>query len=150
MLPMRDVRLQLGELLVADATTLAPAVNANEMVLVTSNTPPVETLVIGDLTLATFTGSAPKGGAVGDQQAGIDPSTGEQVITILAPVGGYRWECTVAPGAPETVYGYALTDSTGATLLAYGQLATPVVITDVGDFIDLGAVEMRFVLQPLN
>lgn len=149
MLPMIDLRTQLGELLAADTTTLAP-VAANEMVLVTSNTPPVETLVIGDLTLATFTGYAPKAGAAGAQQAGIDPATGEQVITVLAPVGGYRWECTAAPASPETIYGFALTDSTGATLLAYAQLATPVTISDVGDFIDLGAVTIRFVLQPMS
>ncbi len=150
MLPMRTVRLQLGELLAADATTLAPATDANKIALIAAPFTPSENLVIGDLTLATFTGSTPKAGATGTQQAGIDPATSEQVITILSPVGGYRWECTSAPGSPEPIYGYALTTNDGSILLAVAMLPAPVNIGEVGDFIDLGAVTMRLVLNPIS
>jgi len=149
MLPMKDVRLAIGELLAADVSTLAP-VAANKIALIIANFSLTENLVVGDLTLATFTGSAPKAGAAGAQQAGVSPLTGQQVLTILAPAGGYRWECTVAPGAPETIYGYCLLDDTLATLLAATLLDTPVTITDVGDFFDAGAVEMQFVAQPVT
>jgi len=150
MLPMQTVRLQLGELLAADPTTLAPAANANEIALVSAAFTPSENMVIGDLTLASFVGSTPIVGATGAQQAGIDPVTSEQVITILAPAGGWRWECTTAPGTPQTVYGFALTTHLGAVLLAVALLPTPVVISAVGDFVDLGAITMRIVLQPIS
>lgn len=150
MLPMKAVRLQLGELLAADATTLAPAVNANKIALVAAAFTPNENLVAGDLTLATFTGSTPKAGATGAQQAGIDPPTQQQVITNLAPAGGWRWECTAAPASPESIFGFALLDSTLATLLGVALLPAPVAIAAVGDFVDLGAVTLTFVQTPLS
>ena len=58
LLPMKALRLQFGELVAADATTLAPAVNANELMLVANDIAIDENKVIGDLTAATFTGSA--------------------------------------------------------------------------------------------
>ncbi len=150
LLPMRAVRLQLGELLAADSTTLAPGVSANKIALIAAAFNLNEALVIGDLTLASFTGSAPKAGTTGAQGVGTDPMTGEQLITILAPAGGWRFVCTVAPGAPQTIYGFCLTDNAGATLLAAEQLPSPITIASVGDEIDLGAVAMTFVLRPLS
>lgn len=149
MLPMKALRIALGDLLAADVGTLAP-VAANKIALIIANFALDEDLVVGDLTLATFTGSTPKAGAAGAQQVGIDPLTGDQVITNLTPAGGWRWECTAAPGAPQTVFGFALLDATLADLLGAALLATPVVITDVGDFVDLGAVTIRFVRQPMS
>lgn len=149
MLPMKPLRLKLGELLAADVPTLAP-VAANKIALIAAPFNPSENMTPASLTLATFTGSAPLAGIAGTQQAGINPSTSEQIITILAPAGGWRWECTVAPGAPEGIYGYALLSDDDATLLGVKHLDTPVSIAGVGDFIDLGAVEMRFVLSPLS
>lgn len=149
MLPMIDLRLALGELLAADVSTLAP-VAANKIALVNALFANNEGLIATDLTYASFTGSTPKAGAGGTQQAGVDPITGDQVITILVPAGGYRWECTVAPGSPETIYGFALLDATLATLLGAALLTTPVVITSVGDFVDLGAVTIRFVRNPMS
>lgn len=150
MLPMKPVRLALGELLAAAAAFLAPAIAANKIALIAAPFNPTETMTPASLTLATFTGSTPKAGAVGAQQAGINPATAEQVITILAPLGGWRWECTAAPVAPEGIFGYALISDDDATLLAVKLLDTPVSIAAVGDFIDLGAVEFRVVLQPLS
>ena len=149
MLPMIDLRLALGELLAADTSTLAPA-TANKVALISANFALSEELAVGDLTLATFTGSTPKAGASGAQQAGTDPLTGDQVVTNLTPAGGWRWECTAAPASPETIYGYALLDTTLATLLGAALLDAPVTITSVGDFVDLGAITIRFVRQPMS
>jgi hypothetical protein len=146
---MRALRLALGELLAADVATLAAA-TANKIALIAAPFTPGEGLVIGDLTLATFTGSTPKSGVSGAQQAGVNPVTSDQVITILAPAGGWRWECTAAPVAPEGIFGFALIDDTGATLLGVQALPSPVSIGAVGDFLDLGAVAMTFVLNPLS
>jgi len=150
MLPMKTVRLQLGELLAADATTLAPAADENTIALIAAPFTESEILLPGDLTLATFTGSAPKAGVAGAQQAGIDPTTGDQVITILAPVGGYRFECTAAPAEPETIYGYALMNDDQTLLFAVKALPVPVTIEAVADFIDLGAITMTIVAQPIS
>lgn len=149
MLPMRALRLALGELLAADTTTLAP-VTANKVALIVAAFSLTENLVVGDLTLASFTGSTPKSGAAGAQQAGVDPVTGDQVVTILAPAGGWRWECTAAPGVPQIVYGFALLDSTLATLLGAAILDNPVSIANVSDFVDLGKVDIRFVARPMS
>jgi len=149
MLPMSFVRKQLGELLAADVDSLAPA-TANKIALVTSLVVPNENLTVASLTFATFTGGAPKSGAAGAQQSGTNPATGEQVITILAPVGGWRWECTAAPTPPQQIYGFGLVDDTLADLWGCALLPTPVTITNVGDFIDLGSVAMTFVLQPIS
>jgi hypothetical protein len=150
MLPMRALRLALGELLAANAATLAPAVDANVIALVAAPFTPGENLVAADLTYATFTGSAPLEGATGSQQAGVDPVTSEQKITILAPAGGWRWECTVAPVAPETIYGYALLNDDSTELLGVEVFANPIPIAAVSDFVDLGAVTITFVLQPMS
>jgi len=145
---MIDIRTALGDLLAADTSTLAPA-TANKIALIIADFTPDENLTVGDLTLATFTGSTPKAGAAGAQQVGINPLTGDQVITILTPAGGWRWECSSAPVTPEVVFGYALLDTTLATLIAVEKLTTSVSIANVGDFIDLGAVIMTFVNQPI-
>lgn len=149
MLPMKALRLKLGTLLAADVPTLATVV-ANEIALIAAPITINENLVTADLTLATFTGSAPIAGTAGAQGTGTDPSTGDQVITILAPAGGWRFVCTVAPGAPETIYGYALTKTAGGDLLGAQLLPNPVTITNVGDEVDLGSVPITFVISPMS
>lgn len=149
MVPTKALRLQLGELLAADLTTLAP-VAANKIKLINAPFVESEGLALGDLSFATFTGSAAKAGASGAQQAGIDPATQEQKITNLAPAGGWRWECTATPGSPEDIYGYALVDDGNTTLLGTHMFPTAVSIAEEGDYIDLGAVEISFVLQPMS
>lgn len=149
MLSTKALRLAFGELLAADVATLAPAA-ANKIALFTNNVAVNENNVIGDFTLATFTGGAAKAGAAGAQQAGVDPITGQQVITNLAPAGGWRWECTVAPLVPETIRGFILTDNAGAVLLAMAVLGAPITISAVGDFVDLGAVTLTIPRFPLT
>jgi hypothetical protein len=150
MLAMKNVRTQLGVLLAADATTLAPATLVNNIALIALAFSLSEGIVIGDLTLATFTGSTPLGGAVGGQQVGNDPLTGEQVVTIKEPLGGWRWICTTAPALPETIFGYALLDNANAVVLGVAVLPVPITITSVNDEINLGAVKLRVNLQPLT
>lgn len=150
MLPTEAVRLQLGVLLAANAGTLAPAADANVIALIKADFTPSEDLVVGDLTLADFTGSTPIEGATGAQQVGIDPATQDQVITIIEPVGGYRWESTNTANLPQTIYGYCLLSNDLATLLAVEKLPTPLAIQASGQFIDIGNAELRFVAQPIS
>ncbi len=149
MLPVKSIRLQLGVLLAADTTTLAPA-SANKIALINAPFVPTENLLLAGISLATFTGSAPKAGAAGTQGTGVNPATGDQVITNLAPVGGWRFVCTVAPVSAETIYGFALVDNAAANLLGTQLLPSPVSIANIGDEIDLGAVTLTLVQQPIS
>lgn len=150
MLPMKAVRLLIGEAFAASATVWTVDADPLEVALIVSPFTPGENMVIGDVTLASFTGSTAKPCQAPPQQAGIDPATQEQVVTVIAPAGGWRWECTATPGVPETIYGFCLISSDGLLLQAVQLLPSPVAITEAGDFIDLGAIEMRFVLQPVS
>jgi hypothetical protein len=149
MLPMVATRLRLGTLLADDTTTLAPAEDANLLGLVTNSFTLVETLTAGDLTIASTNGLAPIACATGDQGVGIDPVSQQQIITIIPGMGTFRWVSSGSFTEPITVYGFALTDSTGATLIAAQTLATPVVFSEAGYQIDLDPVQLVFVLQPL-
>jgi hypothetical protein len=149
MLPMKAVRLQLGELLAADATTLAPPALNNKIALVKAAFAVSEDLNAAALTLADFDGSTELSAGLGTQQVGNDPATGEQIITIKEPVGGWRFETTGVTNLPQTIYGFALLDSTLATLIGAALLPAPIALTEIGQEINLGVVQMRFVTQPL-
>lgn len=149
MLPIHAIRLDLGSLLAADVAVLAP-VSANKIALVMGAFVPDENLVLSGLTLATFTGSTPLAGVSGAQEVGVDPVTGQQVITINTPAGGWRWITGDAVNLPQTIYGYALVDNAAAVLLGMDLLVTPVSLTGAGQVVDLGTVNLSIVLQPIS
>lgn len=140
MTPSSAIKQRALTLLAGDTMTLAQAMNANEIALIVSAFTPSGDLVPGDVTFATFMGSAPISAELMAQQVGYDPVREEWFIEIIPPVGGWYYECSMAPGAPETVYGFMLTDMAGATNYGAQLLATPVIIQDVADSVNLGAV----------
>lgn len=150
MLPMKAVRKQLGELLAADATTLAPAADANTVALIKAAFVPDEAMVAADVTLADFDGSTPIAAAVGAQQAGIDPATGQQIITIKETAGGWRWETTGVTNLPQTIFGYGLFNDDQTVLLGLALLDSPLTLTEAGQEVNLGAVTMTMVDQPMS
>jgi len=150
MLAMKALRFQLGELLAADDTTLAPAADNNVVALMMETVAVNENLTPDDLDLATFTGATPKLAGLGTQQAGIDPATGQQRVTILEPAGGWRWETTDAVNLPQTIYGFALLNEALDELYGVQLLDTPVVLTAAGQEINIGTVAMKIVQQPLS
>jgi len=150
MLPVKALRLSLGETLAADPATLAPVALGNKIALVANAFTEDENLDIPDFTLATFTGSAPKVLGTGTQPVGLDPATGEQIITMLEPAGGLRWECTATPATPENIFGFILMDNAGAVLLAMHAFPTPITISEAGQEINLGAATLILVLQPMS
>jgi len=150
MTPSKALRLQIGELLAADTTTLAQAANENTVSLIISDFTEDEDLEPGDVDFATFTGSAPIDVELGDQAAGIDPITGDQVISLVPPVGGFRYECTAAPASPEVVFGYMLRNAAGTVNFGTKKLTEPVTIENVSDFVDLGIPEFRVSASPIS
>lgn len=149
MLPVKTLRTSLGDLLAADVPTLAP-VSANKVALIAADFTPSEDLTIADLTFAAGTGMSPLAGAAGAQSVGNDPVTNEQVITIKAPVGGWHWISGTPFTVSDTIFGYALTNGAGSTLLGVTKLDAPLTIGAVGDFFDAGEIDIRFVLQPMS
>jgi hypothetical protein len=150
MLPMLAVRLQLGNLLAADTTTLAPAINANEVALIVAPFTPGENLTIGSLTLGSTNGLTPIACAIGPQEVAIDAVSGNQQITVVVGGGhGWRWVSSGTFTSPITVYGFALVTNLAVDLLAVEALATPIVINAAGYSIDLDPILLTFVVQPV-
>lgn len=130
----------LSKLAASTATLNKTAGSENLMALVISNFTPSRDLVIGDLTLATFTGSDPLEVTAGAQQVGFDPVRGQWFIELIPPVGGWYWECSAAPADPERVYGLALTDNPGTGLLGSWLLPDSVLIQSVADSVGTGPI----------
>ena len=107
------VREKAATLLAADATTLAPAADGNEIALVKAAFTPAESNVLADLTFADFDGSAPIVCGTGTQPTGLDPNTNDTLITIKPPAGGFRFATTGITNLPQTIYGFALTTTAG-------------------------------------
>jgi hypothetical protein len=132
------------DLLAADTTTLADT-DAMKVYLVVANfIPSLDLNDIADLVLASFTGSAAKAAGVGAQQTFYDPISGLRYIQVLEPAGGWTWECTVTPGAPQTVYGFVLTNNAGDTIYGSQLLETPVMISAAGQAVTIPQVRMGF------
>lgn len=150
MVPMKAVRLQLGILLAADATTLAPAMDANMVALITAPFTTQENLVATDLTLATDHGLAPIACAAGAQEVAVLPNSLAQIITIKpGATSGFRWVSSGSFPPTISVYGYALLSNDLATLIAVQSVPEPIAITDVGQQIDLDPITMQFVQSPI-
>jgi hypothetical protein len=147
---MRSVRLQLGNLLIADPTTLAPPTLANKVSLVGAPFALTENLTVAGLTLLNQNGLVALSGVAGSQEVALDPTTQQQTITLNPPAGGWRWVSSGTFTAAVTVYGWALTDNAGANLLAAQTLPTPVVINAAGYQVDLDPITIILTLQPMS
>ena len=150
MLPMKALRLKFGTALAADSTSLAPAVTGNDVFLIKEDFAEVESVVIGDLTKADFDGYADIVGSTGAQQTGTDPVTGEQLVTIKEPLGGWRFACTGPTLLPMTIYGYGLKITGAGALLGLHRFDEPITLTESGQEINLGTVAIRIVTRPAD
>ncbi len=128
MKPVKALAYTLATLTAADTTNLANA-SAMKLALITSPFTPSIDRVIGDLTMASASPLAPIAGVAGAQETGIDPVTGELLIEIKTPAGGFRWATGTGFTVPVSIYGVALTNAAGSLLLGMEALETPVVLT---------------------
>jgi hypothetical protein len=151
LLPMRNVRLQIGNLLATDPTTLAPATLDNEVALIIAPFTLSEDLTIGSLTLGSTNGLGALSCATGSQEIGIDPVSQAQILTIVpGAVPGFRWLTSGTFTAPITIYGYALCTNAAGALLAAQSLPVPITVSEAGYQINLDPVDMTFVLSPVS
>lgn len=131
-------------LLAADAATLAPAANANHVHLIKVPFVPDYATPFNAADEATFAGGAAKSAGLAAQPSYRDPVTGEFVINLKEPVGGWVWIATADPAAAETIYGVVVTDNTDADVIGSGLLDEPVEIASLGDGVDIGDIQLRF------
>jgi hypothetical protein len=143
------IREKMAQLLAADTATLAQAADANVVALVMEEFNPSEASAIGDLTLSTFDGDTPLEAELGAQAEGLDPTNNDAIITILPPVGGWRWETTGTTNLPQTIYGFALVTDAGV-LLGCETLETPITLTGVNQVIQLPVVAFRQLANSLT
>lgn len=143
MIPTIAVRSKAAILLAADSATLAPAADANQMVCLQEPFTPSENLVMADLTPADFDGSTPIAVGVGTQPTAFDPNNNDMLIDLKPPVTGFRWETTGVTNLPQTIYGFALTNLAGDTLLGTERLAVPITLTAINQRVDAGAPFIR-------
>lgn len=144
MIPSSAILTQFTTLLAADTTTLA-AVVPPEVALIKSAFVPAPDLDISTLTEADFDGYASITATAGTQLAVIDPATGDNMTQIKEPAGGWHWVTTGLTNLPQTIYGFVLVATAPPLATLYGAqlLATPIVLTGVGQVVDLPPVRFR-------
>jgi len=143
MIPTRELWQSIIDAAAADTAYLAAATAMHLHLAQNAFTPGLE-LVLGDLTEATFTGSAALNAGTGAQPVGFDVATGFEIILVKEPAGGWTWTCTVAPTPEETIYGWYLTDTADAVLLGSGLLDNPLTINTVGQTLHVPRVTLSF------
>lgn len=95
---------------------------------------------------ANFTGYAFKTLTAATRPTANDPATGDRLLTITPPVGGFVWETTGTTNLPQTIYGYyvgADTIGIGGTLLGAALLDAPVVLTATDQQVQIPDPQLR-------
>jgi len=150
MIPTNTILDRLATLLATDATTLAHATLAVHVHLFVNTATPGPGSVVGDFTEATFDGYAPLDADVGPQQEFVDPITGNRVVQLIEPLGGWHWETTGVTDLPQTVYGFFVTDNADTVLYGAARLDDPFPLTASGQAVDVDQVRFDFVPPVLS
>jgi len=143
MKPTKVIEDRFAALLATDTTTIAAVGSAPNVHLIKEAFVPSRTTDFLSMEEAGFTGGGAKAATAGNQQSFTDPVTGNTVVQLLEPAGGWHWQATAAPPEPETIYGYVVTDNDNEVTYGSGLLDTPVVITDIGDAVDIPQVRFN-------
>jgi len=143
MIPTSVLTESVPELVAADTTLLATALDAPKVHLIIDGFTPGLLTDFAALTPATFAGSTAKSATVGAQQAYYDPVAQKWTVQLNEPVGGWTWECTATPGAPETVLGFCVTNQADDVTYGSGLFDSPVTINAVGQAVILPFVRMQ-------
>lgn len=104
---------------------------------------PTPQLELGDITEASFTGYARVTMNGNVLNVSKDPLTGDNILTVVPPVGGWYWEVTGGTGLPKTIYGWFLLSDDTVTLFGSDLLEEPVTLTASGQSVALGQIKLR-------
>jgi hypothetical protein len=150
MQPTTQLANSVSTLVAADVANLAAA-SATKLHLAQAAFTPSLGLLIGSFTEATFTGyAAIAAGATGAQNQFFDPATGNSIVEVKPPVGGWLFKATSSAGLPQTIYGSYLTDSASANVLGSQLLSAPVTMTASGQAIEIPNVRFTFPPSPMT
>lgn len=146
MFPSLRTALRLSASLASDAATLGHATLPCKVALIENDFAEGNHLLASDLTKCAVAGLTPITCVTGTQNESIDPLTGELVVSMKVPAGGWRWECTDAVGLPKDIFGYALFDNAGTALYGATRFPQKRVISAVGH--EVTTEEVAFRIDP--
>jgi hypothetical protein len=144
MIPSQTILNSLQTLLADDTGSLGAAA-VKHVHLIMAPFTPSPTTDFTALTEATFTGSTKLSAPAGNQSAFRDPGTGQLVVEMIPPAGGWHWQATAGANLPQTIYGWALTDLADAVTFGSGLLPAPITLAQTGDGVDIPAVRFNFI-----
>lgn len=150
MQPSSQLANSASTLVAADVANLAAAA-ATKLHLASAAFTPALGLLLSGVTECTFTGyAALAAGATGAQTQYFDPASGNSIVEVKSPAGGWVFKCTGTTGLPQTVFGSYLTDN-GVTVLLGSQLLTPnVTITASGQGLEIPNARFTFPPSPMT
>jgi len=129
MIPSETLTALIAGLLAADAASVANPVACKVGLIVANFTPTID-LLMADLVISADTGLVAIAGVPGSQLESIDPDTGELIVEVKTPAGGFRWETPIGFTGPVTIFGYALGNNAMTTLWGTQRLDPPLTLTD--------------------
>lgn len=143
MVPTQVMLTAAARAIATDTTTLAAALFL-KVYLVKAPFTPGGNLVVGDLTPADFAGSTAIANTSAVMLLYLDPATGEWIIEVPPPVGGWHWQTTSGvTNLPQTIYGWACVDNTSAILYGSDLLPSPLLLNANAQGVDVPAVRFR-------
>jgi len=135
--------------LLADDSLTINQGDGNLVHLVKEPFTPAATTATVSLTMADFTGSAALTSTI-TPNASRDPLSGDQVVTIPPPAGGWYWEATADTLLPQTIYGVAVSGSDSGFTWGSFLLDDPIEISEIGDSVALDSVQFRLAAGALG
>jgi len=107
-------------------------------------------LTLADVTIPDTTGLEPivQSGA---PDVYTDPGTGDTIINLNEPAGGWQWITGEVPDPAVNIYGYALLNAAENALEAVTEpLAGFLTLDDIGQGIDAGSLTVRVPLGTIS
>lgn len=118
--------------------------NENLIILIQVDFNPLANPLIGSLTEATFDGYAARAILADGVPQSNDPATGDSLLDLPPNATSYLWETSGVTNLPQTIFGYAVVNSTKATLYGSGLMPNgPVILTAVNQSVQIPRVFMR-------
>lgn len=146
MTPVQILLTAISTAVGADAAKLAGDVSV--CLMTNAFAPGPDTTFIG-ANEATFDGYAPIVKTAATRPTAFDPATGDRILTIPPPAGGWIWETTGPTNLPQTITGFAVyTGAAGmaGTLLACQRLPSNVVLTAADQQVSINDPMLRFLV----
>jgi hypothetical protein len=133
------------------ATTFNPATGSEQLIVLFKNNPTITVdTVLADLVLADFGGYAAIECGAGAPGVYMDPATGQWEIRPVEPAGGFEWVVDADDNLPQSIYGFALLNNAGTTLVAAEKFDAPKVLTAQNQVVDVPQPKLKLAFVPLT